>query len=424
MGQGVSRQPLPSLKSPGARADTRGMGGPATSPPTETPEGAEPLGPGTSLRVGDYMTPDVLTVPVTATLREAAELLAHHAISCLVVADEGAPVGILSERDLVRAVVSDVGWMDRRVGDVMGHPLHVTSSSASVAQAIGELARNRIRRLPVVSGEGRLAGIVSQTDLLRAAHRGMREYAVDLERVVTARTTELLESERQREELIDLTVHDIKNSLSVIESAVEMIEMDQAQAGFALPLLRRASSRIGSLARTLLDVNRLESGAMPLRVVEVPWATVCDPLLAEMGLPAQAKGLRFVRSGETRAIVRCDAALIERVLLNLVDNAITAAPEGTIIDVHTERRADGAFLVRVGNRGQRIAPDVLPTLFDKYRQGAAHGHFRRLGGWGLGLTFCRLAVERHGGTIRAISPYVESQGAAFEFVLPAEPRVA
>jgi len=106
------------------------------------------------------------------------------------------------------------------------------------------------------------------------------------------------------------------------------------------------------------------------------------------------------------------------VLLNLLDNAVNAAPEGSVIDIHAERTADDRFLVRVGNRGSVIPPDVLPTLFSKYRQGGEDKPLKRLGGWGLGLTFCHLALDRHGGTIRAVSPYVDGSGAAFEFVLP------
>ena len=66
--------------------------------------------------------------------------------------------------------------------------------------------------------------------------------------------------------------------------------------------------------------------------------------------------------------------------------------------------------------------EVTRTLFRKYRQGGEQLSLKRFGGWGLGLTFCRLAVERHGGTIRARSPYVDGEGAAFEFTLPADPR--
>jgi two-component system CheB/CheR fusion protein len=136
---------------------------------------------------------------------------------------------------------------------------------------------------------------------------------------------------------------------------------------------------------------------------------------------AQGKAIALNRAGESHAIVRCDPDLIERVLLNLLDNAIGAAPERSVVDVRSARRPDGGFAVLVGNRGRVIPRDVLPLLFRKYQRGDVEPPLKRFGGWGLGLTFCRLAVERHGGTIEAISPYVDREGAAFEFVLPAEP---
>lgn len=231
---------------------------------------------------------------------------------------------------------------------------------------------------------------------------------------VPTRSTSAAGTDAPREELVDLAAHDIRTSLRVVEAAVEMLETDLADATLALPMLRRASGRIGALVQTLLDVSRLRRGVMPLELADVPWATVCEPLLVEMGLPAQARGVRFVRTGEAQAIVRCDARLVERVLLNLVDHALAAAPDGTTIDVHTERRPGGAFLVRVGHRGPAIPPDRLPVLFDAPQPDGAS----------LGLAFCRLAVERHGGTIRVISPRVDGRGAAFEVELPADPRPA
>jgi signal transduction histidine kinase len=383
----------------------------------------EGLDPAATLRVGENMTADVTSVPGSATLQEAAHLLADGPISCLVVTEDNRLAGILSERDVVRVIARDPsGWSKRAVRDVMTHPLHTTDAGATVAQAITQLARHRIRRLPVLDRDGALAGIVTQTDLLHAAHVKLQEYTSELERVVSRRTVEMREIEQRRDDLVDLTVHDIKNSLCVVESALDMVDQDPLDAVTVLPLIRRATVRIGNLVCTLLDVNRLENGSMPLRLQEIPWSALCEPVLAEAGLMAQAKSIPINRSGENHALVRCDPHLVERILLNLLDNAIGVAPDETIVDVHAERRPDGSFLVRVGNRGRVIAPDVLPTLFRKYRQGNDQVPLRRFGGWGLGLTFCRLAVERHGGTIRAFSPYVEGEGAAFEFTLPANPH--
>jgi signal transduction histidine kinase len=376
-----------------------------------------------SLRVAEHMSANVQCVPATATLHQATRLLVQHGISCLVVVEDDHPAGIVSERDVVREVARDPhGWAERPVRDAMTHPLHVTDTGATVAQAIGELARHRIRRLPVLTTEGRLAGIVTQTDLLRVAHRRLAAYAVDLERVVSARTAELRDLERRRDDLVDLTVHDIKNSLCVVESALDTMKEDPVGAIAVLPLLRRANLRIGNLVATLLDVNRLENGSLPLHLQDVAWSVLCEPVLAEAGLMAQAKGVALNRSGESQAVLRCDPNLVERILLNLLHNAIAVAPDASVVDIHAERQGETNFLVRVGNRGKVIPADVLPTLFRKYRQGGEQFSLKRFGGWGLGLTFCRLAVERHGGAIRARSPYVDGAGAAFEFTLPVDAR--
>jgi len=362
-------------------------------------------------------------VPASATLHEAARILAEREISCLVVLGDDGPVGIVSERDLVRYVAGNPeACGNRRVDEVMSHPLHTVTPGDTVAQAIGALSRHHIRRLPVVTPAGELAGILTQTDLLRATERRLAAYAADLERLVSERTAELRDLERRRDDLVDLTVHDIKNSVSVVDSVLRMMDDELTEPAVVMPLLRRATVRISMLVCTLLDVNRLENGSMALRVQEVPWTTLCDPLLSELDLVARNRSITFDRTGERHVIVRCDPTLVERILLNLLDNALTAAPEGTKVDVHAERATGGGFLVRVGNRGRTIPPDALPTLFDKYRQAGETSLLKRYGGWGLGLTFCRLAVERHGGTIRAISPYADGEGAAFEFVIPADPR--
>jgi signal transduction histidine kinase len=326
-------------------------------------------------------------------------------------------VGILSERDLVRESAADPsGWTTRTAGETMAHPLVVIDPDTSVAEAIGEIGRRNIRRLPVVSAAGRLCGIVTQTDLLRAAHARLMEYARDLERIVAERTVQLRESERQRNDLIDLTVHDIKNWVHAASSALEVLEIDASALGAMVPVIRHSTRSITNLVTTLLDVNRLEGGWMPLRLDDVPWSSVCEPLIEDATVLAHAKELTIVATGDLQVIVRCDQHLIERVLLNLLDNAVSAAPHGTTIEIRTAGRGDGSLVVCVGNRGPVIPPALLPTLFRKHQQGS-----ERVRGWGLGLTFCRLAVEHHGGGIRAISPYVDGEGAAFEFNLPRDP---
>jgi signal transduction histidine kinase len=363
------------------------------------------------------MSTQVWHVAVDTPLLDVGRLLAEHKISCAVVTDGERPVGILSERDLVRVSAADpTGWTTRTAGQTMVHPLVTIDPEASVAEAIAEVGRRGIRRLPVVSQAGRLCGIVTQTDLLRAAHARLQDYARDLERIVSERTDQLRESERQRNDLVDLTVHDIKNWTHATSSAVEVLEMDAQQLGGMLSIIRHSTRSITTLVSTLLDVNRLEGGWMPLRLSDVPWSSVCGPVVDDLSAMAHTKELSIVATGDMQLIVRCDQQLVERILLNLLDNAVSVAPRGTAIELRTATGPDGGVVVRIGNRGPVIPPALLPNLFRKHQQGAD-----RVRGWGLGLTFCRLAVEHHGGAIGAISPYVDGEGAAFEFRLPRDP---
>jgi len=367
--------------------------------------------------VQPHMTKDVQHVRLEATLGDVARLLADHTISCAVVMDGDRPVGVLSERDVVRMCAADpTGWSSRPVREMVARALVVVEPQTSVDDAIAECRRHGIRRLPVVSDTGALRGIVTQTDLLRAADARLREYARDLERIVGERTAQLQDSERRRNDLVDLTVHDIKNWVHTASSALEVLELEPDSVQAMIPIIRHSTRSITTLVTTLLDVNRLEGGWMPLRLNDVPWSAICAPLIEDASAMAHAKDLKIVASGEMRVIVRCDQQLVERVLLNLLDNAVSAAPRATTIDLYTEVGADGRLVARVGNRGPVIPPALLPNIFKKHEQGAD-----QVRGWGLGLTFCRLAVEHHGGAIRAMSPYVDGEGAAFEFTLPREP---
>lgn len=372
--------------------------------------------------VSDHMSCQVQGVPASATLHEIATLLATHGISCAVIFEGETPIGIISERDLVGLIAEDPdGWQHRQAGANIRRKLECIAPESSVADASTILAGHRLRQLPVLTESGALAGIITQADLLHASHLWLEEYSANLERLVTERTAQLQESEQRRTDLVDLTVHDIKNWIHAVDASLELVAEEPSEAASLMPMLRHTTKRIGTLVHSLLDIHRLESGWMPMRFGEVPWASVCGPVIAEAEVMARAKSLSIPQTGHTQAIVRCDAALIERVMLNLLDNAIQAAPEGTSVAIHTEQ-VEGAFRVRVGNRGPVIAPDVLSTLFGKYRQSDAKQ--RKHYGWGLGLSFCKLAVHHHGGDIHAISPFIDGEGVAFEFVLPPNPEQA
>ena len=183
---------------------------------------------------------------------------------------------------------------------------------------------------------------------------------------------------------------------------------DGARKELASALLEE-TDRLERQVRNLLDMTRLESGAVRLKkewqpvqeVIGAAWSRV-EPRLARrtvtVNVPAELA-------------VAFDGVLIEQVVVNLLENASKYTPEGSAIDV-TAWRADDEILVEIADRGAGVPPDDRQRIFDKFHRGANE---RTKGGSGLGLTICRAIVAAHGGRIWVAER--AGGGAAFTFTL-------
>jgi signal transduction histidine kinase len=164
------------------------------------------------------------------------------------------------------------------------------------------------------------------------------------------------------------------------------------------------------MATQLLDINRMEAGQMPLRVREsdlVNTATAAMELAATLNDRAQWS----FRAPEP-VVALYDIEIIGRVIENLLTNALKFAPEGSELNVAVLR--DGVFArVSVTDHGPGIPPASQQRIFEKFAQ---LEHENRRLGVGLGLAFCKLAVEAHGGQIGVLSQ--PGQGSTFWFTLP------
>jgi len=119
------------------------------------------------LKVSEIMKRDVIAVSSGISIREAAEIMAKYGIGSVMVLDhDGTPLGIFTERDLVKAVAKGVG-LDAPVDEVMSRSLIVIQQDESVVSAAMKMIENGIRHLPVVDDRGRLVGIISIRDVLR-----------------------------------------------------------------------------------------------------------------------------------------------------------------------------------------------------------------------------------------------------------------
>lgn len=229
----------------------------------------------------------------------------------------------------------------------------------------------------------------------------------------------LQELERLRDGLTHMVIHDLRSPLSTITMALQLIGpavaeqlgpdkkkfLDTAESGARL---------MSDMVASLLDVSRLEEGKMPLQRKPCDLAAIVDEVVEQLRLSATNRTLRF-EPPEHSATAEADEELLRRVITNLTRNALKFTPkDGTVeIDISTQ---DGAIRVSVRDNGPGIAPEMHERIFEKFGQ-IADDHARK--GSGLGLTFCKLAVEAHGGQIG-----VESQvnsGSTFWFTVPTAP---
>lgn len=221
-----------------------------------------------------------------------------------------------------------------------------------------------------------------------------------------------------RDNLTHTMVHDLRDPLTAIQSAFDILsyqggldEKTQELVGLG----KRGARRMLGLVTAILDLSRLESGQMPLRHEALNISTVTQEIFALLGTLASAKGLRLaVEARYEPPSAWADQGLVSRVLQNLTANAIKYSPEGGQLAVAIEAWPDNpAFvLVSILDEGPGVPPELHSRLFQKFATGP-----NRDTGSGLGLAFCKLAVEAHGGQIwYAPRP---AGGTAIHFTLPA-----
>ncbi len=231
------------------------------------------------------------------------------------------------------------------------------------------------------------------------------------------RATLRAETEQLRNALLSSVSHDLRTPLAVVTGATTALldaggPRDERSRRELLETARQEAERLNRLVGNLLDMTRLEAGALKVRKEPQPIEEVVGAALNRM--EDRLRG-REVRTSVPRdlPLVPFDSALIEQVLVNLLENATKYTPAGSPIDVSVEG-TESEVRVEVSDRGPGVSPENVERVFDKfYRVREGEG-----GGVGLGLTICRGIVSAHGGRI-----WVEPRpggGALFRFTLPLE----
>lgn len=216
---------------------------------------------------------------------------------------------------------------------------------------------------------------------------------------------EAQEASRLKDEFLAIVSHELRTPLNAIYGWANLLrtgELDPATEESALETMERNAKVQEHLINDLLDLSRITTGKLSLRVRPSSLAEIIETAVATVRQAADAKGIRIKldidRSIESMMV---DPDRIQQVLWNLLSNAIKFTPEEGKIDLFLER-IDRSIQIRVQDSGAGIPPDFLPYIFDHFRQ-LESGNTRSHGGLGVGLALVRHLVELHGGSVAAES---------------------
>jgi len=227
-----------------------------------------------------------------------------------------------------------------------------------------------------------------------------------------------IESERLRNSLLSALSHDLRTPLAALQGLAETLSRRALEPGAAetAQAIEQQSLRINAMVHNLLDMARLQSGALTLNRQWQPVDEVIGSSLQLMGA-ALARHRVVLDVPASLPLVELDAVLIERVLANLLENAAKYTPPGSEIRVIARTHgaaAAGEMRLSVEDNGPGLPPGREEALFEKFARGHSESH---LPGMGLGLAICRAIMQAHGGRIWA-ERVAAAGGARFSLALP------
>ncbi|GEM48002.1 sensor histidine kinase [Deinococcus cellulosilyticus] len=231
-----------------------------------------------------------------------------------------------------------------------------------------------------------------------------------------------VKDERTRDQLVHMLVHDLKNPITAILGLLEIVKDDGERLippdlMNMIELAREESQHLLYLAANMLDVRKMQAGKMVLSLVHIrpnELEQVIEQAKLDVGIALKERRIT-VNVDRRFNHVPVDRDILRRIFANLISNAVKHTRTGGLIEV-VVRSSASALELAVRDNGEGIPAQDIPNLFAAFEQSRLTMHSRF--DTGMGLAFCRLAVEQHGGRI-----WVESErgkGARFYFTLPLE----
>jgi PAS domain S-box-containing protein len=273
--------------------------------------------------------------------------------------------------------------------------------------ASGEVIPTTLNASALRDSVGTVIGAIGILRDMRAYERVVR----DLEES----RRELRAADKAKDHFLAMVSHELRTPLTAMLGWARLLRIgfqDGARAARGLEVIERNTKLLAQLIEDLLDVSRIVTGKLRLERRQVDPVAVVDSAIDAVQGVADAKDIRLEAFLDPDAgPVLADPDRLQQVVWNLLSNAIKFSPARGRVEIRLERDGSAARLT-VSDTGAGIKPELLPEIFERFRQGE-----RTSGGLGLGLAIVRHIVELHGGVVRAQSAG-QGQGATFTVELP------
>lgn len=228
---------------------------------------------------------------------------------------------------------------------------------------------------------------------------------------ILAKNAELKELEKIRDGLVHMIVHDLRSPIGAISASLQLLLMEKQN--LIVPQQERIQQslyfcqELNRMIQTLLDINKIEEGKLQLKREMTNVVELIEDSLRRFHPTVEERKISLCLSRtEDIPLVPIDQEIIKRVIANLVDNAIRYTPKGGNVAVAANFSPErGSLCLSVKDNGIGLPKQYHQKIFDKFEQVQLKKDGYRGGSSGLGLTFCKMAVESHGGKI-----WVESEG--------------
>lgn len=271
---------------------------------------------------------------------------------------------------------------------------------------------------PVRNAEGEIIGVVTiirDITEIRSVEAGHRKALESLEK-----------AQHQKRELTGFLIHDMKSPLSTILANSDLVLLSDGlddEDQDSLSDIQEAAQTLHRMVMNLLDIQAAEDGHLDPEVEPLDALSMLQEVATSFRARTGMEAIT-VQGPEDAATVDAlaDPEMLRRIVTNLMDNCIKYGPDDGRIWLQAERRGDGMVRISVSDEGPGVPEGLRDAIFERYATVERHDEGRHPGSRGLGLRFCKLAAEAHGGRLWVEDN--EPKGARFCFELPTAARTS